>query len=94
MEGSTWGGRHVQWAWHTTGRTHILARLPTGLESALQEVNLRVRNAPKGPQKRGWCGVDRGARETRVGPGGRGASMRGVTQRVVGINVSVWYGGR
>ena len=43
MEGGTWGGRHVQWAWHAAGWTHVLARLPTGLESALQEVNSRVR---------------------------------------------------
>ena len=37
--------------------------------------------------------MDRGVRETRVGPGGRGASMRGMTQRAVGINTSVGHGG-
>ena len=38
--------------------------------------------------------MDRGARETWVGPGGWGASVRGVTQQVVGINTSVGHGGR
>ena len=38
--------------------------------------------------------MDRGARETQVGPGGRGASVRGVTQQAVRINVSVGHGGR
>ena len=60
MEGGMWGGRHVQWAQHATGQTHILARLPTGLESALQEVNSRVRMHLRDHRNVGgvvWIGV-------------------------------------
>ena len=41
----------------------------------------------------GRHGVDRGGRETRVGPGGQGVFVRGVMQRAVGINASGGHGG-
>ena len=69
MEGGTWGGRHIQWAWHVTGRTHILARLPTGLESVLQEVNSRVRMHLRDHRNMGGVAWIRVQERCRWGPG-------------------------